>query len=444
MLLANPRGRRTGGRWLAFLLAAVAWGDTPSWIDRYAAESAAANQSCNSKDYPVCRSHLTQLLDLLDGRADIVYRLARVDALLGNQVAALDGLIAFSNMKLPFQNPGSDSAFANLAATPEFPAIRSRLDAARKPVSVSRPFLTLPEKDLVAEDIACDPPSHRFFISSVRHGIILFLTRDGTASEFLPEGTPGVWAVLALRVDPKRRFLWATTAAMPERLGTPKEDLGRSALLQYSLDSRALLKRYDLPRDAEHALGDMTLGPAGDVFVSDGHGPVYWLDHRTARLETLVPAGTFRSPQTPALSPDGRRLFVPDYSRGIGIIDLATRQVKLIPHPRDLSLAGIDGLYLVGRAMLAVQNGTSPPRLIRLLLNSSLTAIESFEVLEANWPGLGAQTHGVLVSDRFYFIANSGWDRLADDGQLKPGAVFEFPTIRQLDLRGIAASPIPR
>jgi hypothetical protein len=125
---------------------------------------------------------------------------------------------------------------------------------------------------------------------------------------------------------------------------------------------------------------------------------------------------------------------VPDYSRGISVVDLATKQTKLLEHPKDLSLGGIDGLYLTGRTMTAVQNGTAPARLIRMSLDASLTRILRWETMEANWPGLGAPTHGVVVGKKFYFIANSGWDRMADDGKVKPGATFEAPTIRVVDL----------
>jgi hypothetical protein len=42
-----------------------------------------------------------------------------------------------------------------------------------------------------------------------------------------------------------------------------------------------------------------------------------------------------------------------------------------------------------------------------------------------------------MVGNRFYFIANSGWDQLTDEGQLKPGAAFTAPAIRELDLDAI-------
>ena len=120
-------------------------------------------------------------------------------------------------------------------------------------------------------------------------------------------------------------------------------------------------------------------------------------------LDILVPKGVFHSPQTPALSTDGHRLFVPDYSRGIGIVDLASRQVKLLEHPKELSLGGIDGMYLVGRTLIAIQNGTVPERLIRMTLDASLTHVLEWETIEANWPGLGDPTHGVVVGASILF-----------------------------------------
>jgi hypothetical protein len=406
-----------------------------SWIEQYVQEATAANKSCTAKEFADCRSHLLRAHQLVDGRADIVYRLASVEASLGNKQAALDWLSIYSKSGLTFAAPASDAEFAALRNTPEFDAILSRLKSARQPVSTSKPFLTLPEKDLIAEDLAYDPVSDRFFVSSVRHRKILSVTRRGKFTEFLPEGKPNIWAILALRVDPKRKVLWASTASMPEAIGFSKQEEGRSALLKFSLESGALLKRYDLKTDAKQALGDMTVSSAGDVYASDGFGAVYWVEHTRDTIEPLFEKGTFRSPQTPALSPDEKTLFVPDYSRGISVVDLATKQWKLLGHPKELSLAGIDGLYLKDRTMLAVQNGTTPPRLIRMSLDNSLTRVTQWETMEANWPGLGAPTHGVVVDDQFYFIANSGWDRMNDDGSVKQGAAFEAPQIRQMTIK---------
>jgi hypothetical protein len=114
---------------------------------------------------------------------------------------------------------------------------------------------------------------------------------------------------------------------------------------------------------------------------------------------------------------------VPDYARGISIVNLATRKTKLLEHPPDLSLAGIDGMYLAGTSIVAIQNGSVPERLIRMHLDAELTKVLRWETVEANWRGLGDPTHGVRVGNQFYFIANSGWD-------VKPGGTFEPATLR--------------
>jgi sugar lactone lactonase YvrE len=397
-----------------------------TWIDEYVREAGVMNKVCAAKEYPACRDHLLRLRELLDGRVDIVYRLAKAEAMLGNKDAALAALAVYSKSGLTVADPGSAPEFASLKDSPEFEAVLDRLKIAKQPVSASKLFLTLPEPDLVAEDIAYDRAGEKFFVSSVHHSKILSIDKHGASAEFAHDASP----IFALGVDSKRRILWASTAAE-----------GRSALLKYSLDTGALLKRYDLKDDAKHALGDLTVSASGDVYVSDGEGgAVYWVDHAKDTLDILVPKGVFRSPQTPALSSDGRRLFVPDYSRGIGIVDLSSRQVKLLGHPQELSLGGIDGMYLAGRTLIAIQNGTVPERLIRMTLDAGLGRVVAWETIEANWPGLGDPTHGVVVGDQFYFIANSWWDHMADDGSVKPGAIFEPATIRQMRLDA-ATSP---
>ena len=56
------------------------------------------------------------------------------------------------------------------------------------------------------------------------------------------------------------------------------------------------------------------------------------------------------------------------------------------------------------------------------------------EVLEANTPELGEPTHGTIVGNEFYFIANTGWGEYDDQGKKKPGTVPVEPSIRKLSL----------
>ena len=68
-----------------------------------------------------------------------------------------------------------------------------------------------------------------------------------------------------------------------------------------------------------------------------------------------------------------------------------------------------------------------------MTLDRSCTRIADWRVAVARPATLGDPTHGVIVGKDFYFLANSGWDRIADDGQLTSGADAKPPAIWKLD-----------
>lgn len=92
------------------------------------------------------------------------------------------------------------------------------------------------------------------------------------------------------------------------------------------------------------------------------------------------------------------------------MIDLATERARLLSHPADVTLAGIDGLYCVGSSLIAVQSGIGWPRVVRFQLNEEGgNQVVGTEVLEARNPlffGWGATT-GAVVGDMFYYVANT-------------------------------------
>jgi hypothetical protein len=98
------------------------------------------------------------------------------------------------------------------------------------------------------------------------------------------------------------------------------------------------------------------------------------------------------------------------------------RRCVVIPTDGRFALNGIDGLYFDDGELIAVQNGTSPERVIAFKLDASLTHIVSETIVERSTPTLGDPTHGVIACDAFYYIANSGWDVIDDHGNMKPEA----------------------
>jgi hypothetical protein len=165
----------------------------------------------------------------------------------------------------------------------------------------------------------------------------------------------------------------------------------------------------------------MTVASNGDAFVSDGlSGDVFFISHMDDQLAALASVGVFVSPQTPVLSADEKLLYIPDYVGGIAVLRLSDGHIDWVVCTRPAALEGIDGMYRYRDTLIAIQNGTMPERIVSFHL-ATPTKIDRFDILEGNWQGLGDPTHGIVIGNQLYFIANSGWDRVADDGRFTNG-----------------------
>jgi hypothetical protein len=117
------------------------------------------------------------------------------------------------------------------------------------------------------------------------------------------------------------------------------------------------------------------------------------------------------------------------------VLDLRSKQVRWLETQGRYALAGIDGLNLDHRILLAVQNGTSPERVVAFKLDALARKIESVTVLERATATLGDPTHGVIVGADYYYIANSGWDMVDEHGVMKPGAQPAAPILMRVPLK---------
>ncbi len=135
-------------------------------------------------------------------------------------------------------------------------------------------------------------------------------------------------------------------------------------------------------------------------------------------IEEFIQARTFIYPNGIALSADGRKLFVAHFG-GISAIDMESRKVADVTCPDNSTIAGIDGLYHHKNYLLAVQNGVSPQRIIKMHLNPSQTRITNLEVLESNHPLFeNIPTTGTIAGNDFYYIANSQLRSLNNKGAI--------------------------
>lgn len=426
--------RALGAVALALALGAArahAQSDT-AWV----ASERAARAALAAGDTLGYRNELLILNEALNGNPRVVLRLARTEAALRHRGSACQWLGRYADMGLGLDladEPRLAEAVADSACAPT----RERLDRnLHDPVDQAAVVFLLPDSGGVAEDISWDSRWKRFFVSSVKRGRVLSFDRRGHPLHYAGPEKDSLWSVMAVRADGAHGHLWVTTACLREGARYTVRDSGRTAVLLYDLASGRRLGRWEPPRDGHaHVLGDMTVGPEGEAYLSESlRGAVYVIRGVSDSLRVLVPEGILRSPQTPALTPDRARLLVADYALGVAIVDLSSHAVSWLDHRRDVALTGIDGLYLSGHTLVAIQNGTAPERLLKLELNDRWTRVESAQVLQQNTPGLGDPTHGVMVADDFHFIANSGWDRVSDTDPGGPLARGAPPRILKIHL----------
>jgi hypothetical protein len=179
----------------------------------------------------------------------------------------------------------------------------------------------------------------------------------------------------------------------------------------------------------------VAIGPLGDVFMTDSRDPVlYRLPADGGGLQPYRHP-LFRSLQGVAPAPSAREVFVADYSHGILKVDAISGEVlRLGDAPGSTSL-GVDGLVWHQGALIAVQNGVVPPRIMRFELDTGWTRIVSAEVLDQNVPVADEPTIGTMAGDNFIYVANSQWEKYDENGALLPRAVLRRPVLLSVPVR---------
>jgi hypothetical protein len=422
------------GAILAETLPAAVSAQTVDEMTRARAHVQAAVEARNEGDYQSYLRELREALGLRPGHPELVYYVAGAHALLGRPDEAVAALVELADLGLGFPAE-ADPAFESLVGDPAFEAVLRRLRANRQPVGHAELAFRIPEEpDFIPEGIAHDPVEGAFYLGSVRKRKIIKIMGDGSVEEFASPGEAGMWSVMGMAVDPVRRHLWVCTAALPETEGVRPEEAGRSAVFKFDLATGEILLRFHFSAASRpRTLGDLAVGSDGAVYVSDSQGAIYRIRPEGTYLEVLVQRNQLASPQGLALSEDGRRLYVADYPRGVFYVDLDSREVRPLEVPDDQTLLGIDGLARRGSTLIAVQNGAIPNRILRLRLGRGGREVRQVEILAASHPQWDEPTLGVVVGDRFYFVANSQWSRFAD-GLLPPSEQLSDPAVMWLRL----------
>ncbi|MGZ4890279.1 MAG: hypothetical protein ACXWBH_13950 [Candidatus Angelobacter sp.] len=416
--------------------------------------------AAKQKDWQAARDVLTEIgRELPAPTPRYLLTVASIEAKLGHKVESLRWLEKFAATGLNF-DLATDEELKGLLADPAGQKIAAQMKERSLPKTGTELVCALPQADTMPEDIAYlksgSPKSEgSYYVSSIQHRTLYRLSlpkagsKECTMQELPLADEARRWPTLAVSPDPKRNALWMTASAMPGFTGFRKEDEGKALLLEVDATSGKVLHRFAPATSGPAVLGDMCVTDAGTVYVTDSiGGGVYRLhgDLQTAKLEKIAD-GLF-SPQTPVPAHDGKRLFVADYTMGIAVIDLQAAnatgspaaKVTYLPHPENVAVVALDGLYLSGDSLIGIQNGTDPVRILRLRLNHAQTEITGAEVIEQATERMGDPTHAVAVDGWFYVSANVGWSKVDDNtGKLKPGETFTPPVLLRFPAQATTA-----
>jgi hypothetical protein len=368
-----------------------------------------------------------QLKALLNDAGDGTLAVAHAYSVLKDSALAFESLMDYARLGLADKKVcnGEDKKFSWLAGSPRFQTICQLMEKNTEPVSQATSILSFRDTGYIPEDIDYDRQSRSFLFTSVLRHAIFRLAPDGRSLPFAT--SPSGWPTMAIKIDQTKGLVWATEMAIPGFGGLPDSINGLSAVCCFDLRTGHLMERFEAPEGSQW--GDMILDGHGIPIVCDGQsGAIFRLrEHAWQRMDK----GDFISPQTPVLTTDGKYLIVPDYVRGLALMDIENGSVTWIraapEHP--CALSGVDGAYLVKDKLYLTQNGVNPERVVEIDLDSSHKRIEACTPIERATLQLGDPTHGVMVDGRFYYIANSGWNALDEHGKIKPGSRMTQPVL---------------
>lgn len=359
--------------------------------------------------------------ELVPDHAGTRYNLACALARSGDAASALGELEAVARMGIAMP-VGEDPDLASLHGDPRWVRVVDAMAKAQVPGGAKHTREVVELAGFHAEGLAWDRRGERLLLGGIVGQSIAVV--KGAEVETFATPSP-VCSVLGVAVDMARERVVATCSAMPQGRTLP-ETPGWAAVLSYGLGGTPQL-RLLLDDGGTHLLGDLAIADDGRVFATDTTGGGVVVTDGDA-LRFVVEPGTLPSPQ--GIVAIGDRLVVSDYAMGLVAID--GDRVTVLEPPPDTTLRGIDGLARHGDTIVAVQNGTTPARILRIDLDRA-HEIERVTTVLVPDPADGEPTLASVDGDTLRIMQTDRWDRVFDaEGRPRKDVTIARPVILRM------------
>jgi sugar lactone lactonase YvrE len=358
----------------------------------------------------------------------LAYFLAYLRAREGNRdgaLAALEQTLALGRGFLP-----TPDAFPALKDDARFDVLRARF-AKRLPVRTDgRIAFSLPDRRLLPEGIAYDPIDRAFYVGSIaRNGIYRIL--PGGRLRLISRPEDNLDAVLGMAIDARTRRLFAVSTNALIEAGRAQR---RNAIKVYDLKSGRLQASIDVPEARQ--LNDVAVVPGGTLVATDSAGGgVFRVDPASGAVSVVAPPGTVPGANGIAVSPEGDVAWVAASRRPLRI-DLATGARTPLSLPQGENAAAIDGLYWHDRALIGIQNMTTPARIVRLALSEDGARVDAVQTLQSHHQrAFDEPTTAAIAPDGLYVLARTQVSFFNDRGSIDRADTLAPPLVLRVPLR---------
>ena len=213
-----------------------------------------------------------------------------------------------------------------------------------------------------------------------------------------------------------------------------QNEFGKSAVFQYDLETRKLIKTYVLNDTLKHLFNDLVI-VNGSIYLTDSeNGTIYQINKETQTFTQFYHWDWMFYPTGITVSQDQQYLFVAHWA-GVSRITIADTQSVMLQVKPNTTLTGIDGINFYENCLIAVQNSAGPQsRIMKFELNKQMDAVTKGTVLESQNPLYNVPTAGTIVDDELFFIANSQLQNFDKQGNIFPMEKMQPTYILKLKL----------